>query len=117
MATSCGDILRDAIADAETETPPPGPVAQVTALSQDAGGNTTFSLPLPGQSYGEIGLLRLWGGHLTLKVTDAAGNPVCQDSSAAPSALCGIIPRESCSFLVTITNDGGNPARYLLITN
>ena len=112
-----GDILRDAIADAETETPPPGPVAQVTSLSQDAGGNTTFSLPLAGQSYGEIGLLRLGAGHLAFKVTDAAGNPVCEDTSAGPSALCGIVPRESGAFLVTITNDGGDPAPYLLITN
>ena len=54
---------------------------------------------------------------MTLKVTDAAGNTICQDTSAGPSALCGIIPRESGSFLVTITNDGGDPAPYLLITN
>lgn len=112
-----GDILRDAIADAEGETPPPGPVAEVTSLVQDAGGATTFALPLSGNSYGEIGLLRLGAGHLVLKVTDAAGNPVCEDASASRAALCGIVPRQSDRFLVTITNDGGVSAPYLLISN
>ena len=112
-----GDILRDAIADAEGETPPPGPVAEVTSLVQDAGGGTTFALPLAGNSYAEIGLLRLGEGHLVLKVTDAAGNPVCEDASAGPAALCGVVPRESGGFLVTVTNDGGVSAPYLLVTN
>lgn len=116
-----GDLMRDVIADAEGEIPPPGPVAEVTSLTQTAGGNTTFSLPLAGQSYAEIGLLRLdpdlGQGHLTLKVTDAAGNLICQDTSASSFALCGIIPRESGAFLVTVTNDGGETAPYLLITN
>lgn len=112
-----GAILRDAIADAESETPPPGPVAEVTSMIQDAGGATTFALPLAGNSYAEIGLLRLGEGHLVLKVTDAAGNPVCLDASAGPTALCGVVPRESGGFLVTITNDGGVSAPYLLVTN
>jgi hypothetical protein len=112
-----GDILRDVIADARADTPPPGPVAEVTSLRQSPGGATTFALPMAGQSYGEVGLLRLSGGPVTLRVTDAAGNPVCQDASAGPSALCGFVPRESDRFLVTITNDGSIPADYLLITN
>ena len=112
-----GDLLRDVIANAETEVPPPGPVAEVTSLLQAPGGETTFALPLAGQSYAEIGLLRLGAGHLTLRVTDAAGNPVCRDTSAGPSALCGVVPRESDHFLITITNDGADQAPYLLITN
>lgn len=112
-----GDILRDVIADARSDTPPPGPVAEVTALQQGAGGATTFALPMAGQSYGEIGLLRLSGGAATLRVTDALGNPVCEDKSASPSALCGFVPRQSDRFLVTIRNDGAAPVDYLLITN
>lgn len=112
-----GELLRDVIADAESETPPPGPVAEVTSLVQSPGGAVTFALALAGDSYSEIGLLRLGAGLLTLRVTDAAGNPVCQDASAGPSALCGIVPRESDHFLVTITNEGTEPAPYLLITN
>ncbi len=116
------DLLGDLIAEAQTETPPPGPVAMVTSLIQSAGGNTTFSLPLAGKSYGEIGLLRLsadlsTAGHLTLTVSDQAGNPVCVDASASASALCGIVPKETGSFRVTVTNDGTTPAAYLLITN
>jgi hypothetical protein len=120
------DLLRDVIANAETETPPPGPVAQVTSLIQSAGGNTTFSMPLAGGSYGEIGLLRLSpdltpdhasAGHLSMLVTDAAGNPVCVDASASASALCGIVPKETGTFRITVTNDGTAPAAYLLITN
>jgi hypothetical protein len=112
-----GELLRDVIVDAESETPPPGPVAEVTSLVQSPGGATTFAVALAGDSYSEIGLLRLGAGLLTLGVTDAAGNPVCQDASAGPSALCGIVPRESDHFLVTITNEGAEPAPYLLITN
>lgn len=112
-----GDILRDVIADARSDLAPPAPVAEVTALRQAPNGATTFALPMAGQSYGEIGLLRLFGGPVTLKVTDAAGNPVCQDQSAGPSALCGFVPRESDRFLVTIANDGSTAADYLLITN
>ena len=120
------DPLADVIADAEVETPPPGQAALVTSLVQSAGGNTTFALPLAGESYGEIGLLRLspdlspdlsTAGHLTLMVTDAAGNPVCMDASASASALCAIVPRETGIFRVTVTNDGTSPAAYLLITN
>ncbi|MGV8986114.1 MAG: hypothetical protein ACOH2H_07520 [Cypionkella sp.] len=112
-----GELLRDVIADAEGETPPPGPVAQITALTLSAAGAITFAVPLAGDSYGEIGLLRLGEGHLTLRVTDAAGNPVCQDASAGYSALCGVVPRETGHFLVTIANDGIEAAPYLLITN
>lgn len=112
-----GSLLRDAIADLAAEVPPPGPVAEVTSLLQAPQGATTFALPLAGQSYAEIGLLRLGPGHLTLRVTDTAGHPVCQDASAGPSVLCGVVPRESARFLVTISNDGAEPAPYLLITN
>ena len=112
-----GSLMRDAIADLAAELPPPGPVAQVTSLTQDPGGATTFALPLAGQSYAEIGLLRLGPGHLTLRVTDAAGHPVCQDASAGPAVLCGLVPRESDRFLVTIGNDGADTAPFLLITN
>ncbi|MBI1172936.1 hypothetical protein GC209_16200 [bacterium] len=112
-----GELLRDVIADAEGEIPPPGPVAEVTALTQPAQAETTFTLALAGDTYSEIGLLRLGPGHLTLRVTDAAGFPVCQDASAGPAALCGVVPRESDHFLVTITNDGTEAAPYLLITN
>jgi hypothetical protein len=114
--------LRDMIADAESEVPPPGMVALVSSLIQSAGGSTTFALPLAGESYGEVGLLRLPAnsdptGHLTMTVTDAAGNPVCVDASASASALCGIVPKESGLFRVTVVNDGTAPAAYLLITN
>jgi hypothetical protein len=112
-----GSLMRDAVADLAAETPPPGPVAQVTSLVQGPNGETTFALPLAGQSYAEIGLLRLGPGHLTLRVTDAAGHPVCQDASAGPAVLCGLVPRESDRFLVTIGNDGTDAAPYLLITN
>ena len=112
-----GELLRDVIGDAESETPPRGPVAEVTALSQSAGSATTFALALAGDTYSEIGLLRLGAGHLTLRVTDAAGNPVCQDAAAGPSVLCGLVPRESDHFLVTVANDGTEAAPYLLITN
>lgn len=112
-----GELLRDVIADAESEIPPPGPVADVTALSQSAGGATTFALALSGDTYSEIGLLRLGAGHLTLRVTDAAGNTICQDGAAGPAVLCGLVPRQSDHFLVTIANDGPETAPYLLITN
>lgn len=124
------DLLGDVIARAEAETPPPGPVAMVTSLVQGPAGTTTFGVPLAGDSYGEIGLLQLSAnsteaavsdpatvGHLTLTVTDAAGNLVCRDASATSTALCGIVPKETGTFRVTITNDGTAPAAYLLITN
>lgn len=118
------DPLGDVIADAEAQSPPPGQSVLVTSLIQSAAGNTTFLVPFAGESYGEIGLLRLSpdfpviaAGHLTLTVTDAAGNLACMDASASASALCGIVPRETGNFRVTITNDGLAPAAYLLITN
>ncbi len=110
-------VLRDAVADLAAEIPPPGPVAQVTSLVQQPGGGTTYALALAGQSYAEIGLLRMGAGHLTLRVTDATGHPVCQDASAGPSVLCGLVPRQSDHFLVTVTNDGQQAAPYLLISN
>ena len=120
------DLLAEVIADAEAEFPPPGQVVLVSPLVQSAGGNTTFALPLAGGSYGEIGLLRLSAdltpdlsttGHLTLTVSDATGNPVCVDASASASALCGIVPAQSGTFRITVTNDGTAPAAYLLISN
>ncbi len=111
-----GEILRDAIASAETEVPPPGPVAVVTSLSQPPGSQTTFALAMAGQSYAEVGLLRLGPGHLTFLVTDALGNPICQDISASPATTCGFVPRISDRFLVTISNDSTVAAPYLLIT-
>lgn len=112
-----GSLLRDAIAGLAAEVPPPGPVVQVTSLVQAPGGATTFALALAGQSYAEIGLMRLGPGHLTLRVRDAAGHPVCLDASAGPSVLCGLVPRQSDRFLVTIANDGADAAPYLLLSN
>lgn len=124
--TPDNDLLRDVIAQAETEVPPPGPVAEVTSLVQPAGEKSTFSIPVAGGTYSEVGLLRLSGdgaddstaqGHLTLTVTDALGKPVCQDVSASASVLCGIVPQVNGMFRVSIANDGPAPAAYVLITN
>lgn len=112
-----GDMLPDLIESVATEAQVQPKSLQVTPSRLDPAMADTWTLPFYGGTYAELAILGAGQGNLDLRVTDADGNPVCQDSGSADTAICGFTPRDNGEFTATITNAGDAADSYSLITN
>ncbi len=96
--------LREAIADAASEIPPPPALLTVSAMHQEKGAQS-FALALPGGDPVQIGLLRLSGAPaFTLAAPD--GTVLCEDASTSPGVLCTVTLPESQTLTLTLTGPG-----------
>ncbi len=111
------DLLPDLLESIAAETPPAPEALRATASQLDPGITDAWNLQFYGGSYAELAILGAGKGNLDLLVTDANGNPVCQDNGSADRAICGFTPKDNGDFTVTVTNPGSAPDDYVLFTN
>ena len=109
--------LTDLINATAAETPPPPKALRATPAHLDPGQSQAWTLQFYGGTYAELAIIGAGQGNLDLLVTDANGNPICQDNGSADTATCGFVPRDNGDFTVSVTNSGQSPDAYQLITN
>ena len=95
----------------------PDTVANSTPSTLAASQTVAWPIPFFGASLAEIGILGNGASNLDLRVVDENGHPVCLDISPGDIAYCSFYPARNGSFLVSVTNTGGAPDRYFLLTN
>jgi hypothetical protein len=108
--------LQDLVYDLDAQLPPARIDAAAVATSDLSGGQTdSWRIAFFGESPAELAVLG--DGNLDLTVTDAAGNLICADRSAAYHMLCAFVPARNGFFTITVNNAGPAVSSYRLVTN
>lgn len=76
-----------------------------------------WRIALYGGVYSELAVLGDGDTALSVRVTDADGQAVCDAQPATDRVICGLIPDENGYFTVSVQNPGGMVNSYLLLTD
>lgn len=76
-----------------------------------------WEAPFFGAARGEIGLVADGTGILTMRVLDSRDDTICLATGIVTSGYCTFIPMENGLFRAEVTNIGGEPAAFAVMTN
>lgn len=76
-----------------------------------------WPVPFYGNALAEVAILGNGTSNLDLKITDDAGNLICQDVGPSDTAYCSFYPAQNGIFQITVNNVGARSNSYLLLTN